>query len=147
MREAATLKTEIPNDQRHLIAVQLRTMEESCLRLLELLRPFDASLVRRQPLPQEKAEPLQRMIARLRTGISQAAWDLGLPKVNRNPCMEAATWVATLDEGIHELLQFQRRDGVSENLAGYIEKLTEEFHRIVTDIDRVVGHAVSVPGA
>jgi len=146
MREAARLKSEITTDQRRLIAAHLRTLEESCLRLLELLRPFDASLVRRQPLPQDKAEPMQRMIAHLRTGISQAAWDLGLPKANRNPCLEAATLVATLDEGIRELLHFQDRDGVPEDLAGYLEKLTQEFQRIVTDIDRVVGHAVSVPG-
>jgi len=143
MRDAAMFKSEITNDQRRLIAAPLRTLEESCLRVLGLFRHFDSSLVRRQPLPQEEAEQLQRLVAHLRSRISQAAWDLGLQRAHQDARREAATLVATMDENLCELLRLRDRDGVPADLAEYLERLAPELQHIVTDIDRVVGKAVS----
>ena len=143
MREVARLKSEIANDQRRLIAAHLRTLEESCLRLLEMFRPFDSSLVRRQPLPQGKAEQLQRFVARLRSRISQAAWDLGLQRAHQDARREASSLVATMDENLRELLRLRDRNGVPEDRAEYLEKLAQELQHTVTDIDRVVGKPVS----
>ncbi len=80
MLGTAKLNSEITSEHRRLIAAHLRTLEESGIHLLELLRPFDSSLVRRQPLAHEKADQLQRLVARLRSGLPQAVWDLGLPR-------------------------------------------------------------------
>jgi endonuclease III len=143
MREVARLKSEIANDQRRLIAAHLRTLEESCLRLLEMFRPFDSSLVRRQPLPQGKAEQLQRLVAHLRSRISQAAWDLGLQRAHQDARREASSLVATMDENLRELLRLRDRNGVPEDRAEYLEKLAQELQHTVTDIDRVVGKPVS----
>jgi endonuclease III len=143
MREVARLKSEIANDQRRLIAAHLRTLEESCLRLLEMFRPFDSSLVRRQPLPQGKAEQLQRLVAHLRSRISQAAWDLSLQRAHQDARREASSLVATMDENLRELLRLRDRNGVPEDRAEYLEKLAQELQHTVTDIDRVVGKPVS----
>jgi hypothetical protein len=143
MREVARLKSEITNDQRRLIAAHLRTLEESCLRLVELLRPFDASLVRRQPLAQEKAELLQRFVARLRSRISQAAWDLGLQRAHQDARREASSLVAAMDENLRELLRLRDGNGVPDDRAEYLERLVQELQHIVTDIDRVAGKPAS----
>jgi len=143
MREVPRLKSEITNEQRRLIAAHLRPLEESCMRLLELFRPFDSSLVRRQPLPQEKAEQLQRFVARLRSRISQAAWDLGLQRAHQDARREASSLVAAMDENLRELLRLRDGNGVPDDHAEYLERLVQELQHIVTDIDRVAGKPVS----
>jgi len=143
MHEATSLRSEITNDQSRLIAAHLRTLEESCMRLLELFRPFDSSLLRRQPLPHEKAEDLHRMVARLRSRGSEAAWDLGLPRAHQDARWEAASLVATMHENLGELLHLRDGNGVTEDLAGYLEDLVKDFRHIVADIDRRVGKSIS----
>ena len=145
MRDAAMFKSEITNEQRRLIAAHLRILEESCSRLLELFRPFDLTLVRRQPLPQEKAEQLQRLVARLHSRISQTAWDLGLKRTHQDARREAASLVATMDENLRELLRLRDRNGVPEDRADYLDRLAQELQHIVTDIDRVVGKVLPDP--
>jgi len=139
MREGARLKSEITNDQRRLIAAHLRNLEESCVRHLELPRPFDSGLVRRQPLSQEKAELLQRLVARLRSRLSEAAWDLGLQRVHQDARREASSLVATMGESLRELPRLRDRNGLPEDRAEDLVRLAQEVQRIVSDIDRVVG--------
>ena len=143
MPETARLRCELTNEQRRLLASHLASLEECCFGLLELLRPFDSSLVRRQPLPQEKAEHLQHMVARLRSRVSQAAWDLGLPRAHQDARREAASLVATMDENLRELLRLRDRHGVTEDLGGYLEDLVKDFRHIVADLDRAVGKTIS----
>lgn len=139
MSGAADLRLEIPTEERRLIAGRLRVLEESSLRLLELFRPFESSLVRRQPLSQENAERLQRINARLHSRLSQAAWDLGLPRAHQDARQEVACLVTRMEKTLGELLQIRDRRKVPEDLAGYLEKLGEELQRIIGDIDRVAG--------
>ena len=143
MHEATSLRSEITNDQSRLIAAHLRTLEESCMRLLELFRPFDSSLLRRQPLPQDKAEVLHRMVARLRSRVSEAAWDLGLSRAHQDARREAASLVATMDDNLRELLHLRDGNELPEGRAEYLTRLAQELQRIVTEIDRAVGKPVS----
>jgi hypothetical protein len=114
-------------------------MEDACLRLVDLLRPFDSSFVRRQPLPLEKAEQLQRSVARMRSCLSMAAWDLGLQKTHQDARREAVSLVATMRENIRQLLHPHGQDGAPKDLVEYLENLARELDRTLNEIDRTVG--------
>jgi hypothetical protein len=139
MPETARLNCEVTNNQRRLISDHLCTLEESCLRLLELLRPFDSSLVRRQPLPHEKAERLQCLAARLRSRLPQAACDFGLQRIHRDPWREARSLVATMHEHLRELRQLRNGREILDGPREYLETLTDDLQHIVTEIAREVG--------
>jgi len=83
------------------------------------------------------------MVARLRSRVSQAAWDLGLPRAHQDARREAASLVATMDENLRELLRLRDRHGVTEDLGGYLEDLVKDFRHIVADLDRAVGKTIS----
>ena len=118
------------------MAAQMRVWEEFSRRLLEFLHPLESSLVRRQPLSQADAEWLQRIVARLRSRVSQAVWDLGLPRTNQDSRQELACLAAKMEGSVQELVRLGDRSGIPAALAEYLVQLQEELGRIVGDIDR-----------
>jgi uncharacterized membrane protein YccC len=143
MSEAANLRSEIPAEERKLIAGRLRVLEESSLCLTELFRPFESSLVRRQPLSRENAERLQRINSRLRSMLSHAAWDLGLPPAHQDALQEVAHLAARMEKTLGELVEIGSQGDVPQVLAGYLQKLGREIQRIVGDIEAVAGRPAS----
>jgi hypothetical protein len=139
MLELANLRLEIPAEERRLIAIQLRTLEESSLRVPELFHPFESSLVRRQALSHENAEQLQRINSHLRSRISQAVWDLGLPRTNQDPRQELAWVAARMAESIEGLLHVGNQSGTSSPLGAYLTQLAGDLQGIVDAIGRVAG--------
>ena len=127
------------------MAAQMRVWEEFSRRLLEFLHPLESSLVRRQPLSQADAEWLQRIVARLRSRVSQAVWDLGLPRTNQDSRQELACLAAKMEGSVQELIRLGDRSGIPAALAEYLVQLQEELGRIVGDIDRAAGK--SAPNA
>ena len=118
------------------MAAQMRVWEEFSRRLLEFVHPLESSLVRRQPLSQADAEWLQRIVARLRSRVSQAVWDLGLPRTNQDSRQELACLAAKMEGSVQELIRLGDRSGIPAALAEYLVQLQEELGRIVGDIDR-----------
>lgn len=139
MPELANLRLEIPAEERRLIAIQFRILEEASLRVPELFHPFESGLVRRQALSHENAEQLQRINSHLRSHISQAVWDLGLPRTNQDSRQALACLAARMAESIQELLRIGDRSGTSDALAGYLTKLAGEFQGLVNAMGRVAG--------
>ena len=143
MPEAANLRLEIPAEERRLIAGRLRVLEETSLSLTELFRPFESSLVRRQPLSRQNAERLQRINSRLRSMLSHAAWDLGLPPMHQDALQEVAHLATRMEKTLGELVEIGSQDDVPQDLAGYLQKLGFEIQRIVGDIEAVTGGPAS----
>ena len=127
------------------MAAQMRVWEEFSRRLLEFVHPLESSLVRRQPLSHADAEWLQRIVARLRSTVSQAVWDLGLPRTNQDSRQELACLAAKMEGSVQELIRLGDRSGIPAALAEYLVQLQEELGRIVGDIDRAAGK--SAPNA
>ena len=48
-----------------------------------------------------------------------------------------------MDENLRELLHLRDRNGVTEDLTGYLEDKVKDFRHIVADLDRVVGKTIS----
>ena len=145
MPGSVNLRLEISDEDRRLMAAQMRVWEEFSRRLLEFLHPLESSLVRRQPLSQADAEWLQRIVARLRSRVSQAVWDLGLPRTNQDSRQELACLAAKMEGSVQELVRLGDRSGIPAALAEYLVQLQEELGRIVGDIDRAAGK--SAPNA
>ena len=139
MLELANLRLEIPAEERRRIAVQFRMLEESSLRVPELFHPFESSLVRRQALSHENAEQLQRINSHLRSRISQAVWDLGLPRSNQDSRQELACLAARTAESIQELLHVGDQSGTCSALVGYLTQLAGELQSLADAMGRVAG--------
>lgn len=139
MPEVANLRLEIPAEERRLLTIQFRILEESSLHVPELFHPFESSLVRRLPLSHENAEQLQRINSHLRSRISQAVWDLGLPRSNQDSRQELASLAARMGESLQELLHIGDQSGTSGALAGYLSQLAGELQLLVDAIGRMAG--------
>ncbi len=139
MAEAQKRRLEIPSEERHLLATHIRMLEEFSKRLAELFHPFESSLVHRLPLSHENAEQLQRVYSHLRSRISQAVWDLGLPRCNEDSREELECIVAEMEETLQGLLSISSRAGTLGALEAYLTQLVADLQRIVNDIARVAG--------
>jgi len=137
MPGSVNLRLEISDEDRRLMAAQMRVWEEFSRRLLEFFHPLESSLVRRQPLSHADAEWLQSIVGRLRSRVSQAVWDLGLPRTNQDSRQELSCLVERMEESLQELVRLGERSGIPEALVGYLADLRKELGRVVDDIDRV----------
>ncbi len=139
MAEGKKQRIEMPAEERHVLATHIRMLEEFSQRLAELFRPVDSCLVYRLPLSHENAEQLQRVYSHLRSRISQAAWDLGLPRTNQDSREELESLVMEMGETLEGLESISSRVGTPAVLEAYLTQLATDLRRIVNDIDRVAG--------
>ncbi len=139
MAEAQKRRLEIPTEERHLLATHIRMLEDFSQRFAELFHPFESCLVHRLPLSHENAERLQRLNSHLRSRISQAVWDLGLPRLNQDSREELECLVLEMEDTLQGLESISGREGTSANLEAYLTQLVADLHRIANDIARVAG--------
>ncbi len=139
MVEAEKRRLEIPTEERHLLATHFRMLEEFSQRLSGLFHPFESCLVYRPPLSRENAEQLQRVYSHLRSRISKAVWDLGLPRSNHDSREELECLVVEMEETLQGLESISSRVGTPAILEAYLNQLTADLRRIVNDASRVAG--------
>lgn len=145
MVEKARLKFEGTCDQKQEVAAPLRTLEASAIRLNELFHFFDSALVRRPPWRPAKAEQVQRLIAHLRSRITQAVSDFGLQRVHQDPGLEAASLLALMNESVQRLSHPDNRDKPPADIARHVSALASDCLRIVEEINTAIG--INIPDA
>lgn len=122
-------KMQLSANHRRVISVRLRLLEESCLRLLDLSRNYEATLTSRRALPQDRAREVKALVDEVRAKISQMVPELGLERAHLDARREANALVAAIATDIEELDPHSLRGygAVPEPLTEYLNVRTGEL--------------------
>lgn len=135
-----SLQSLISPNHRRVISVRMRLLEEYCLHLLELFRPFESTLTSRAQLPQEKAEDIRQGIAAFRSKIGKIKADLGLEHARRSAKQEAVALVITMITTVEELHpRYLKGYGeVPESLNDYLQECLKDLLQTLEAMDRIL---------
>ncbi len=137
---AMDFRVTIRSDHRRVLSDRLRSVEQDCVQLLELLRPFDSALIRRRALPHEKAGSFQRLIADLRSKIVLMADNLGLQRALQDAAQEAKLLTTRMSASVAEMHpdRLAEYGPVPDDLAQYLEAHVEALEVIVAKISQLL---------
>ncbi len=128
-----------PNHRR-VLSVRMRLLEDYCLQLAELLRPYESNLTSRSALPPEKAEKVERALRALRSRIARIKSDLDLEPVRQNVKREAVALVATMLNNVEELhpRYLKGYGAVPEPLGRYLQACLVDLEKGVDAVNRIL---------
>jgi hypothetical protein len=128
---------------RRVISVRLRLLENYCRSFLELFRPLESSLMRRIPLPEEKAEEIQRLVTEMNARISNMQAELGLESHTLDARRQAAALVSTMGVDLEELYpRYLKGYGeVPPLLAEYLEERLGDCLGCIARMHQALGDA------
>ena len=134
------LESLISSNHRRVISVRVRLLEEYCLHLIELFRPFESTFTSRTQLPQEKAEVIRQGIAAFRSKIGKINTDLGLEHAYRNAKQEAAALVITMLTTVEELHPHHLKGygEVPQPLNDYLVERLKDLLQTLETLDRIL---------
>ena len=135
-----SLQSLISPNHRRVISVRMRLLEEYCLHLLELFRPFESTFTSRSQLPREKAENIQQGIAAFRSKIGKIKSDLDLEHAHQSAKREAAALVTTMITTVEELHPHYLKGygEVPELLNDYLVEHLKDLLQTLEKIDRAL---------
>ena len=133
-----TLRGRVSGADRQAISAQMRALDQACRKLLELSHPSDSPFLRRDGFSHQEAEVVHRLVSRLLSKISEAAWELGLDRTIQNASHEALSLVSNMKENAQGLLDLKSSTD-RDNFIPYVREFADEALRILNDISRVVG--------
>jgi hypothetical protein len=141
------LQSQVSANHRRVISVRLRVLEDSCLRLLDLFLPHEASMTARSPLPQENAAEISRLVADLTAKIAQVKSDLTLEQAFIDARREASAIVSAMSVDLEELYpRFLGGYGkVPPLLAHYLDNKIGECLDVIGKIHRELGIRAGPP--
>lgn len=141
--ELQALKSEVSANHRRVISVRMRLLEQSCLKLLDLLRGVESTLNSRSALPQEKAKEVEQLVLAVRSKIARIKADLGLESYRQNAVREAGALVAAMAINVEELHpDYLKGYGqVPETIALYLEHRMREFLGLIQQVNAALGNA------
>lgn len=133
-----SLRGRVSSADRRAIGAHMHALEQACQELLELSHPSDSPFLRRDGFSHQEAEVVHRLVSRLLSKISEAAWELGLDRTLQKASQEAFSLVSNMKastQGLANLKSSTERD----NFIPYIQEFADDALRILNDISRVVG--------
>lgn len=97
------LRGRVSSADRRAIGAQIHALEQACQKLLELSHPSDSPFLRRDGFSHQEAEVVHRLVSRLLSKISEAAWELGLDRTIQNANQEAFSLVSNMKASTQSL--------------------------------------------